>query len=75
MENKIERAKRMIENHDFLWFLCDLGYHEQKDRAEREMKAFVALVKTIPDNYVQEELRGEWVAAYRKQRSYLAKMY
>ncbi len=72
---KIEQAERMIQNHDFLWFMCDLGYFEKEREAKASMKAFVSLVKTIPDTNVQEELRSKWVAAYKRQKSYLAKMY
>ena len=65
-ENKIEKALQMIKNFDWDWRMCDLGYFEERKKAERRMRSFVALVCTIPNKAVREALRNLWTLEYRK---------
>lgn len=70
----IELGLKMIQQHNFAWFMCDYGYNKAEASAKADMRDFVRFLATC----TKEEaiiLREKWIAKYNEVHEAISKSF
>lgn len=67
MTQQENKARMIMNQHDFFWFMADFT-EPARQRAESNMKFFLRTISTL-DPETQKALRAEWVNRYNQARA------